>query len=66
MNTLLLLQVKKAKMIITMEEKLSGFGKVIKKEYETIKRVELNLNIDPLLQQIMDDLLEFGVIDVKR
>ena len=56
----------KAEIIIAVEEKLASLGAVIRQQHEATKKINLEFRVDPLLQQVMDDLVEFGVISIKR
>ena len=61
-----MLKVHKAEIIISVEEKMSNYGGKINEEYDILKRVDMELKVDPHIQRIMDNLTEFGVINIER
>ena len=59
-------QVQKAEVIISVEEKVSNLGEIIKEEYGSLKKTAMELKVDNLLQQLMDNATEFGAIHMER
>lgn len=58
--------VQRAEMIVSVEEKMSGFGKTIRDENDNFRVVSMGMSFDPLIEDLKQGLEQFGNVFVDR